>query len=256
MMTAAAIAAAVFTVAPAGAGPSSCIDGGNFVYCGEHIPLSRLPFTFKLRTSGAPVGAGGAVKAAIDEWNRAWPKVLPTPNGFKIELGPCAPLCYGGTTTASAPSFDGINTIGWGAPEDCTGEGVAVARLWYDDSANTRIREVDIVLCSDKVWRVADNSEQAVGEAQGSFSVRGTLIVPDADWYDVQSVVTHELGHALGLEDIGHDSRPWPGTFMDAPKHNQTMYRWYALGSTNKRTLAEGDILALTLAALESASDA
>ena len=111
------------------------------------------------------------------------------------------------------------------------------------------------VFAASSYQRQATATRSACSPVQAFGSPHPIVLIPHADWYDVQSVVTHELGHALGLEDIGSTQRPWPGTFTDAPKHAQTMYRWYALGSTNKRTLAEGDILALTLAALESARD-
>lgn len=259
----AALAAAVIGVVGAEAA-DPCVDGGSFRYCGEHLPLSRLPLTLKVNNTGKPSsvdgsGVGTAARSATEEWNRAWPKALPTRNGVRVEFAACAPLCYGGTTTGVAGVNDGINAIGWGDPGACDGshaERIAVACLWYEDAARTRIKEVDIILNTAKQWRLADPfGDVVLGEIQGSVPIREALLV-GAEWYDVQAVLTHEMGHALGLEDIGDQDRKWPGNFGDSTKHNQTMYRWYMRGSTNKRTLAEGDIIGLSLAAWDTAMDA
>jgi len=258
----AAVAAAVIGVVEVQSAPR-CTDAVSFRYCGEH--LSRLPLTVRLNNAGKPSTLGGnsvaaATRDAIDVWNRAWPKVLLTGNGLRVEAGSCSPLCYGGTTTtAVAGVMDTVSTIGWGDPSDCDGshaERVAVACLWYEDAAKTKIKEVDIILNVSKAWRLTDPmGELVLGEVQGSVPVRDVLL-EDANWYDVQAALTHELGHALGLEDIGDEVRKWPGNFEDALKHTQTMYRWYMQGSTNKRTLGEGDVIGLSMAAMDTAKDA
>jgi len=73
-----------------------------------------------------------------------------------------------------------------------------------------------------------------------------------APWWDIESALAHELGHALGLEDL---PGAWPASFLDAPAARQTMYATGEPCSTNKRTPEEGDLLGLRLAAAESAND-
>jgi len=174
--------------------------------------------------------------------------------GVAGAIGICMPLCYGGATTAIAGYADGVNAIGWGDPSLCDGshaDRVAVACLWYEGtsgSARHRIKEVDIIISPQKTWRIADDVLMGELKATAPF-------INSATWYDVESVMTHELGHALGLEDIGNASRAWPADITDAARHDQTMYRWYVPGSVNKRSLGAGDIAGLQLIAMDTAND-
>lgn len=58
-----------------------------------------------------------------------------------------------------------------------------------------------------------------------------------AGQYDRQSKVTHELGHAIRLMDVNGD---WP--FGNRP----TMYGWWGGNTIGERSLATGDITAIT----------
>jgi hypothetical protein len=55
-----------------------------------------------------------------------------------------------------------------------------------------------------------------------------------AGTFDVQEIITHEMGHAAGL---GHDSAPRDGCL--------TMYKFASPGETQKRTLGLGDKLGM-----------
>lgn len=226
--------AIVFACAVSASATSTCIDGGVFKTCNERIELGK-PIHFKL-VGSRPAGVTAdeatlAATLAALEWNRHWP-ALPHPT--------CGAVCFDGKGSAGVGP-NGFSTISWGATTQCGGadpDGVAVACVY--SNADRRITEVDVILNSSKTWRapIAD----ATGEVAGA--------VPNAggDWYDVQSALTHEFGHAIGLEDIGA-ARPWPYDLTDTVRYQQTMYGFYYKGSTNKRTLDAGDIAGLQVVA-------
>lgn len=244
-MTGALLALVVMAAGAVGASAdSSCVDGVAFKTCGERITLGK-PMHFKMNHSARPSGvtadqATMAATLAAVEWNRHWPAV-------SVSSPTCGAVCFDGNTSASV-GFNGVNTISWGATSQCGGadpDGVAVACVYLDGKG--RVTEVDIVFNSAKAWKqpIAD----PLGEVAG--------LIPNANgvWYDVQSAITHEFGHAIGLEDIGAD-RPWPYDLTDTARYTQTMYGFYYRGSTNKRTLDAGDIAGLQVVAAQVLLDA
>lgn len=274
---AAVVAAVVMLVtggAVAKAPEPSCVEGISFRYCGDHVPAAKLPLRFKVNIATAPASLRDhpdfgdevrpAIAAATAEWNRYWP-ILDKSVG-------CAGLCEAGITSAGF-GRDGQNTILWGSPASCSGgtaDTAAIACLFYEGTSGAaarRIVEVDIVLNENKSWRypharfhegqnglVLDNPQDAViGEAAGAFP--SPILGGSGAWHDLQSVLTHELGHALGLEDIGNTSQEWPAALSDSAIYTETMYRWYYPRTTNKRSLGAGDIAGLQFAAQDSLSD-
>jgi hypothetical protein len=99
--------------------------------------------------------------------------------------------------------YDGYNVIGWG---NYRAGVIAVTYIWY---AGDTIVETDTRLNSLYKWSLT-------GEA-GKF--------------DVQDIMTHELGHWCGLGDLYSDADYW-----------LTMYGYADYGETYKRTLGIGDI--------------
>jgi len=260
---AAAMLAGVIGVSAASA-DESCDAGPSWLYCGEHVRLQDLPLTFKTNAADSPLATGkfrGAVQAALDEWNESWPL---EPGGES-----CAALCLDGATGKSEAARDGVNAIFWSATTSypgCAGPEAAIARtcIWYEngDPSSGRIDEVDIVLNLSGSWATPSGAEALAGEVAGTLypdlgnmTVWSGAVGHGRGTFDLQSVLTHEFGHAIGIEHIGADNGAWPFTAADAPKYQQTMYRWYYEGTTNKRTLAEGDVIALQLAAQASAND-
>jgi hypothetical protein len=240
-----AVAAVFMAAASAVSGAAAhdqCVSAPDWKYCGEHP--ADLPMSFRLNMHTRPAGIGmgvfdRAATGAAETWNLAWP-------GGKTGTR-CMPLCIAAERTdktVAAP--DGVNAIFWSAGTGCAPSGsdpVAVACVWFAGSSGTarhRIIDVDIVLNANKPWKQF-GTELLEGDVVWAFPGPGA-------GFDLQSVLTHELGHALGLEDLGttDPNRRFPASLAESVPYQQTMYRWYYPGSTNKRTLAEGDIAGLT----------
>ena len=63
----------------------------------------------------------------------------------------------------------------------------------------------------------------------------------DSSVMDVQNIVTHELGHGLGLADLYPDDPRATSSWAI-----QTMFGFATKGETMKRTLEAGDIAGIT----------
>jgi len=143
-----------------------------------------------------------AISAAAATWNKAIKK-----NAFDKE--------YAVDGTIKAPVVDGTNSIVFS--DIFLDTSIISETSLYVDSSTTpwTIIEFDILLNSKLAW----------GDA-----------TQDPNVMDVQAVVTHELGHALGLGDV------W-----DPACSQDTMYGFSSFGSTQDRKLSKPDIRALRL---------
>ncbi len=257
------VLAAAIGVSGAGASHSCSEHELGWSYCGLHVRADALPLTFRVNTDSRPAGLGSrgvlrAVESAVAEWNAHWPAATGRSG--------CELLCVDGVTQATGAKRDGVNTISWapfGACGDGHADGVAVACLWFEGSegaAKHRIAEVDIILNPTRAWYQPGGARAALGDVAGLYPELADTsayneLANGQGKYDLQSALTHELGHAVGLEDIGSET-PWPGSLIsDATEYRQTMYRWYYRGTTNKRSLAEGDIAGLWRVAMDTTGD-
>ncbi len=112
----------------------------------------------------------------------AWQSVAAVPR-IKVLRGTAGPVGY----DPAGPNQNTVRYAAAGAPE--AQGAVAVTIVTYDRSTNSLL-DADIIL----------NGEHAFGDvgAEGAAANR--------DAYDVQNVITHELGHLLGLgEDYEHE---------------------------------------------------
>lgn len=264
-----AILASVIGVSGATASHNCTPGTRSFAYCGQYPAFNRLPLDFRVNLASRPSNlsaaeVSAAVGGAIQEWNSHWPP----PSG---EIA-CPALCLEGTTTRSGVDLtDQQNTISWsydfGPCGGISHGGVAVACVLYGGANGHRIMQVDIVMNPDLAWYQprlvggppSDPGRVGAGEVAGAYPELGDsdtwdFIGSGRGRYDVQSVITHELGHALGLLDIGHPSVPWPASLGDSDSYQQTMYRWYHRGTTNKRTLHDGDVAGLLRVAIDVAA--
>lgn len=137
-------------------------DGSLVRWAEARVSFSVKPEVLELR------GAENAVGKAIAAWSGRG-------GGPEIALGRKA-------NAGAAPGADGRNTIFYAkdgyAP---AGNALAITILSYDEQTG-RILDADIVL-------------------NGKFKLGRIGIGDDTDEYDVNRVVAHEMGHALGLSD-------------------------------------------------------
>jgi hypothetical protein len=104
---------------------------------------------------------------------------------------------------------DGVNSVGFGS---LGGEALAVNYLWYQ---GTTAVETDLRF-RKRDWMWSNRPERR-------------------DRYQVINVATHELGHQIGLDDLGHD-------------HSRlTMYGIVGRGELSKVSLGRGDVRGATL---------
>ncbi|MCX8154024.1 MAG: matrixin family metalloprotease [Candidatus Bathyarchaeota archaeon] len=111
------------------------------------------------------------------------------------------------TLAWSSRQLDRENTILWG---NYMQQGVIAVTIIWSNRVTKEIVEFDMVLDTDFNW----------GDAE-----------KDSGVMDLQNIVTHELGHGLGLSDV-YQSTAW----------QETMYGYATYGETIKRSLYYGDI--------------
>lgn len=167
----------------------------RLLWDGAHWPSP--PVTFTIGTSTFPDKfSTTAVKEAIESAFAAWNTVPETVEVFGSPT-------YDGNLDQLTKG-NGVNELLWSSFD--TGQ---VGRLHVrSNPGRTRLREVDLELNSNLPWSA--NPEQS------------------GSGFDIQSNVTHELGHC-GLRDVN-----------DAPE--QTMYYLSKPAETKKRTLESGDV--------------
>ncbi|MCC6385825.1 MAG: matrixin family metalloprotease [Dehalococcoidia bacterium] len=155
-------------------------------------PDSRVAWAYN--PTGRPAALGGerdAVATAANSWNAAGAFSFVDAGATGAGTGGC----HGAT--------DGVNTLGW-ANQD--GSVLAITCGWYSGARST---EFDMEIDPDWDWTIGS----------GRVGV------------DLQSVVLHEFGHALGL--------------AHSDDRNAVMYSTYLTG-TLRRELAHDDVAALT----------
>ncbi len=121
----------------------------------------------------------------------------------------------GSDTTLNKAQLDGQNIIAWGRT---SGTALAVSYVWYNQTTGELV-EVDTIMNSKFTWYWSNPNNWPTDQTCAYSGV-----------YDAQNILTHELGHTVGLDDE-----------YDASYINNTMYGYGSKGETKKNTLTTGD---------------
>lgn len=164
--------------------------------------------TYRLNLGSVPSSVGGTnlITIAARSFN-AWQSTT--------DLASSIYFSEGSPTSISKASFDGQNIITWGR---ASGSALAVTYTWY----NRETREVienDTIMNLKFPWAWFNNTD--------------TNLCAYSGYYDAQNILTHELGHWVGLND----------EYTEPFVHN-TMYGYGSKNEVKKNTLTQGDIQA------------
>jgi len=179
--------------------------------CGLTDPDSSAPIgdggwrlnsntTYNLNVGSVPSSVGSEslvtiVDNGFDDWSAA--------------TGGSIAFTRGADTTVNKSAYDGLNVITWGRTQ---GTALGVTYIRYLVSTG-EVVDVDTIMNKKFTWKWSDSSTCAWTNV-----------------YDAENVMTHELGHWLGLEDE-----------YTAAVENNTMYGYADKGEVKKNTITTGD---------------
>lgn len=157
-----------------------------------------------------------SVPATIDSSNLA----TMTNNAFTNWLAVSAVsqkvnIVRGSNTTITKAQLDNSNIITWGRTSSSA---LAISYIWYDTQTHVAI-EIDTIMNQKYTWYWSNPASWPLGQTCAFQGV-----------YDAQNILTHELGHTMGLDD------EYTSAYV-----NNTMYGYGSVSETKKNTLTTGD---------------
>lgn len=187
--------------------PTTCSDDNSTSVvnpAGWQLPTGN--WTYRLNLSSVPssnIDLQTITSAAFGEWENA------------VSSSTSKPIFqHGDPTTVDKSAYDGQNVIAWGRTQ---GTALAVTYVRYDTSTN-EVVDVDTIMNKKFAWSWTPYNT-------------ATNYCGQQNSYDAQDILTHELGHWMGLDDE-----------YDASYANNTMYGYGATDEIKKDTLTTGDI--------------
>lgn len=178
---------------------------------GWHLPSL---WRYSLNTSSVPATVGATKFPAIAANSfTAW-------TNASADLGAAVTFSRGADTSITRATRDGVNVITWGRT---SGSALAVTYTWYN-TATGLASEIDTIFNKSFTWYWSDPALWFFGDQCAYQGV-----------YDAENILTHELGHTMGLDD------EYTTDFL----HN-TMYGYGATGEVKKNTPTTGDTLGLS----------
>lgn len=167
---------------------------------GWYLPNS---VTYRLNPGSAPASVGATnfgmlAKSGFTAWQN------PVPGAYSFTRG--------ANTAAVRSSLDFQNIVAWGRTQ---GAALGVTYIRYY-TATGLVADVDTILNRKYQWSWTDPSVNSCSLSDNT--------------YDAQDILTHEIGHWVGLED------EYDSLFAD-----HTMYGYGSKGELKKNTLTTGD---------------
>ncbi len=182
---------------------------------GLHLPSGTWTYVLNTKSVPASVGSSNLAKMAGDAFAR-WQNAIDS--SAQISFVKSA-----NTTYLRNEVLDGRNIIAWGATDAGT---LAITYVWYYPDSGL-LAETDTIMNKNVSWAWSNPA------TWGSSTTTCAYMYA----YDAQDILTHELGHWLGLSD----------EYDYANYGNATMYGYGSPMETLKDSLTAGDIAGLGL---------
>lgn len=194
---------------PPSGGDDEPKDNDAYAVIGPDWDLSLGGLSYIIDLDNAPFGAEYEIYISFEAWDQASDQELFN-DDYVLDNG----------ANPNLESVDYLHVICWRKiiPRDI----IAVTYLWWEDtngdmepSIGEKFVDFDIIMNALHKWGIDPDDEESIMIKQ----------------FDVQNIVTHEVGHVVGLADLYDDTNS-----------ELTMYGYGKKGETKKISLESGDI--------------